>query len=175
MSHSADSVLPDSNRLPEFKPPVPMPEDLWGDRWQFASLPAGELWDSFSGRLTPIQSLPQDANPLELGLASDLFIPGVIITGGRKALTIARWIQSVSPQALTYQSSPGAPSGLILQTADRSRYVLATFEDPEVQRSGETFQQRQITTQGLHFLLIQPDDSGMTHSGVWLLRSSSVA
>ena len=174
MSHSSDSALPDS-RLPEFKPPVPMPEDLWGDRWQFASLPAGELWDALSGRLTPIQSLPQTSNPLSLGLASDLFIPGVIITGGRKALTIARWIQSVLPQTLTYQASPGAPSGLLLQTDDRARYVLATFEDPDVQRSGETFQQRQIAAQGLHFLLIQPDDSGMTHSGVWLFRSRSVA
>ena len=174
MSHSSD-FAPADFRLPEFKPPVPMPEDLWGDRWQFASLPAGELWDSLSGRLTPIQSLPPASNPLNLGLASDLFIPGVIITGGRKALTIARWIQSVLPQALTYQASPGAPSGLLLQTDDRSRYVLATFEDPDVQRSGETFQQRQVASQGLHFLLIQPDDSGMTHSGVWLLRSSSVA
>ena len=173
MSHSSDSALPNS-KPPEFKPPVPMPEDLWGDRWQFSSLPAGELWNALSGHLTPIQSLLQASNPLSLGLASDIFIPGVIITGGRKALTIARWVQSVLPQALTYQASPGAPSGLLLQTNDRSRYVLATFEDQDVQRSGETFQQRQIAAQGLHFLLIQPDDSGMTHSGVWLFRSSVI-
>ena len=163
------SYSPEFN-LPEFDPPLPMPEDLWGDRWQFASLPAGELWQSFSGRMTPIQSLPEASSPFNLGLASDLFIPGVIITGGRKAMAIARWLQSVSPRALIYQSSPGTPSGLILYAGDRSRYILATFEDSEVQSAGEIFQQRQRAAQGLHFLLIQPDDSGMTHSGVWLLK-----
>ena len=99
MSHSSD-FNPADLKQPEFKPPVPMPEDLWGDRWQFASLPAGELWDSLSGRLTPIQSLPPESNPLNLGLASDLFIPGVIITGGRKALTIARLYAEVFPRSL---------------------------------------------------------------------------
>jgi RNA-binding protein Tab2/Atab2 len=151
-------------------PPVPMPENLWGDRWQFASLPAGDLWDSLSGRLTPIQHLPEAFNPFTLGIASDLFIPGVIITGGRKSMAIARWIQSVLPQRLSYQSSPGAPSGLLMQAGKRDRYILATFEDPDVQNAGETFRNRQEASQGLHFLLIQPDDSGMTHSGVWLLR-----
>jgi RNA-binding protein Tab2/Atab2 len=154
---------------PLLNPPVPMPEDLWGDRWQFASLPSGDLWDSLSGRMTPIQHLPEPLNPLTLGLASDLFIPGVIITAGRKSMAIARWLQSVQPQTLTYQSNSGMPSGLIMQAGDRDRYILATFEDPEVQRAGETFQQRQALAQGLHFLLIQPDESGMTHSGVWLL------
>jgi RNA-binding protein Tab2/Atab2 len=158
---------------PPLNPPVPMPEDLWGDRWQFASLPSGDLWDSLSGRMTPIQSLPESAKPFNLGLASDIFIPGVIITGGRKAMAIARWLQSIQPHGLTYQSSPGSPSGLILQAGERDRYILATFDDADVQQAGEIFQQRQQAAQGLHFLLIQPDDSGMTHSGVWLLQSPS--
>jgi hypothetical protein len=145
---------------PSLNPPLPMPEDLWGDRWQFASLPSSDLWDSLSGRMTPIQHLPEALNPIRLGLASDLFIPSMVI---------ARWLQSVQPKTLTYQANPGMPSGLIMQAGECDRYILATFEDPEVHQAGETFQQRQGLTQGLHFLLIQPDDSGMTHSGVWLL------
>lgn len=154
--------------------PTPLPESLWGDRWQFVSLPAGELWSCLSGHPVPIQSLPEDYQPYKLGLASDQYIPGVVITGGRKAMTIARWVQAVGPHFLTVQPSsddPNSLSALILRAGDRDRYILATFNDPEVNTAGQTFTQRQTQAQGLHFLRIQPDDSGMTHSGIWLFKS----
>nr|WP_317106120.1 Tab2 family RNA-binding protein [Chroococcidiopsis sp. SAG 2025] len=34
----------------------------------------------------------------------------------------------------------------------------------------QIYAQRQQQSQGLHFLLVQPDDSGMTYTGFWLLR-----
>ncbi len=161
-------------------PPTPLPESLWGDRWQFMSLPASDLWDSLSGHMTPIQSLPEEYQPLNLGLASDQYIPGVVITGGRKSMTIARWIQAVGPKFLSVQSSAeesggqesGRLSALMLRAGDRDRYILATFDDPEVQAAGTLFMQRQQSAQGIHFLWVQPDDSGMTYSGIWLLKAS---
>jgi hypothetical protein len=51
------------------------------------------------------------------------------------------------------------------------RWVLTTFSDPEVNTAAQSFQQRQQAALGLHFLLVQPDDSGMTYSGFWLLRA----
>jgi RNA-binding protein Tab2/Atab2 len=149
-------------------PPVPLSEELWGDRWQFASLTAGDFWDYFSGRPIPVHSLPELWQPLILGLASDLFIPGIAIMGGRKALTIARWIDATDPRAIIY--SPGLPDGVILHSGEVDRHILATFEDEQMRAAGELFTERKIAAKGLHFLLIQPDDSGMTQSGVWLMR-----
>lgn len=151
-------------------PPVPLPEELWGDRWQFASLTAGDFWDYFSGRMIPIQSLPQPWQPLQLGLASDQFLPGVAITGGRRSMQLAKWIGTTDPREILYQ--PGTPDGVILHSGDHDRHILATFEDPEMRQAGEIFMQRKLAAQGLHFLLIQPDDSGMTQSGVWLLKAA---
>jgi hypothetical protein len=51
--------------------------------------------------------------------------------------------------------------------------VVATFSDPQVGMEGQRFEQRKRLTQGLHFLLVRPDDSGMTYTGLWLLRQGS--
>ncbi|MDL5057324.1 Tab2/Atab2 family RNA-binding protein [Geitlerinema calcuttense] len=149
-------------------PPLPLPENLWGDRWRFASLAAGNLVEAFSARPIPIRHLPEALFPLNLGLASTVPIPGAVIDGGRQSMRLARWLQEVRPAALNY--IPGEPDGLILEAGLVDRWVLETFSDRQVAAAGQTFLQRQKASLGLHFLLVQPDDSGMTYTGFWLLQ-----
>lgn len=153
----------------ESPPPVPLPENLWGDRWRFAALPAGQIEDAFKSRPVPILEMPELLLPLNLGLASTVPVPGVIIDGGRQSMRLARWLQDAKPVALNY--IPGTPDGLILESGLVDRWVVATFEDSDVKAAGKVYQQRQELSKGLHFLLVQPDDSGMTYSGFWLLQS----
>ncbi|WP_293353216.1 MULTISPECIES: Tab2/Atab2 family RNA-binding protein [unclassified Microcoleus] len=152
----------------ETPPPIPLPENLWGDRWRFASLPAGDILEAFQGRPIPILEMPELLLPLNLGLASTVPVPGVVIDGGRQSMRLARWIQEAKPFALNYIA--GAPDGLILEAGLADRWVVATFEDSEVKAAAETYQQRKQSSKGLHFLLVQPDDSGMTYTGFWLLN-----
>lgn len=149
-------------------PPVPLPENLWGDRWRFASLPAGDLEAAFKDRPLPILDMPESLLPLNLGLASTIAVPGVIIYGDRKSMQLARWLQAAQPIALNYVS--GELAGLVLEAGLADRWVVATFSDSEAIASAQTYAQRQQQSQGLHFLLVQPDDSGMTYTGFWLLR-----
>jgi hypothetical protein len=149
-------------------PPVPLPEELWGEQWRFASVPAGYLEETFAERPIPIAQMPEALLPLKLGLASTVPIPGVAIDGGRQSMQLARWFQSVRPVALNY--IPGPPDGLILEAGLVDRWVVATFEDPEVAQAARRYQQRKQHSQGLHFLLVQPDNSGMTYTGFWLLK-----
>ena len=149
-------------------PPTPLPENLWGEQWRFATLPAGELVDIFAQRPIPILSIPEFLQPLNLGLASTVPVPGVVIYGGRQSMRLAHWMQNIQPFALNYIS--GDPHGLILEAGLVDRWVVATFTDADVVTAAQVYQQRLKTSQGLHFLLVQPDDSGMTDSGFWLLR-----
>jgi len=149
-------------------PPVPLPENLWGDGWRFASLPAGDIAEVFTGRPLPILEMPELLLPLNLGLASTVPVPGVVIDGGRQSMRLARWLQDAKPFALNYIA--GAPDGLILEAGLADRWVVATFEDSEVKAAAEIYQQRKQSSQGLHFLLVQPDDTGMTYTGFWLLN-----
>ncbi|MGD1805431.1 Tab2/Atab2 family RNA-binding protein [Dapis sp. BLCC M126] len=148
-------------------PPVPLAENLWGDRWRFASLPAGNIEDIIE-RPIPILEAPEFLLPLNLGLSSTLPIPGVVIDGGRQSMRLSRWLETAQPYLLKY--IPGDPDGLILETGLVDRWVVATFSDQEVSRAAQIYEQRKQQSQGLHFLLVQPDDSGMTYSGFWLLR-----
>ncbi|MDJ0555191.1 MAG: Tab2/Atab2 family RNA-binding protein [Microcoleaceae cyanobacterium MO_207.B10] len=148
-------------------PPVPLSENLWGDRWRFATLPAGNIKDIIE-RPIPILAAPKYLLPINLGLSSTLPIPGVVIDGGRQSMRLAQWLEAAQPYVLKY--IPGDPDGLILESGLVDRWVVATFVDREVSSAAQAYQQRQQLTQGLHFLLVQPDDSGMTYSGFWLLK-----
>lgn len=149
-------------------PPTPLPENLWGEQWRFATISARDITEGFSQRLVPVKEMPEFLLPLNLGLASNVAIPGVVIDGGRKSMQLARWLQNVRPVSLNY--IPGDPNGLVLEAGLVDRYIVNTFTDKDVITAAVTYAERQQLTKGLHFLLVQPDDSGMTYSGFWLLQ-----
>ncbi|MGF1460523.1 MAG: Tab2 family RNA-binding protein [Leptolyngbyaceae cyanobacterium] len=147
--------------------PVPIPEHLWGEQWRFGSLAAQDFQESLIYEPVPFRSVPAEWLPLGMGLPSTAAIPGVIIDAGRRAWPLCEWLQAQPPAALTY--IPGTPDGVILETGLVDRWVLTTFTDAQVAAAGQQFAQRQQQAQGLHFLLVRPDDSGMTFTGLWLL------
>ncbi|MBD2628767.1 Tab2/Atab2 family RNA-binding protein [Trichormus variabilis] len=152
-------------------PPAPLPENLWGEEWRFATILAGNLLDEFTERPIPVIHIPEFLKPINLGLASTVSVPGVVIYGGRQSMRLARWLQEADAVSLNYIA--GAPDGLILEAGLVDRWILATFEDTEVAAAAQVYEQRKQLSKGLHFLLIQPDDSGMTYSGFWLLQAEN--
>ena len=153
--------------------PVPqaLPENLWGDEWQIANIAAGQIIDLFSDRPIPICRMPQKLYPLNLNLTSDIFIPGIVVYGGRKSMQLARWIEQQIPAFIDYIPTEISKSGgFILETGLVDRWVFNTFESPEAASIAEKYEQRKQQSKGLHFLLIQPDDSGITTTAFWLLR-----
>jgi hypothetical protein len=46
-----------------------------------------------------------------------------------------------------------------------------TFHDQAIATAGQRYYQRQQEAKGLHFLLVQPDDSDVTFSGLWILQA----
>lgn len=152
----------------EQSPPVPLPENLWGEVWQFATLQAGELMATFAEYPIPIVEIPEALQPFNLGLASTVPISGVVINGGRQSMQLARWLQNADPVAINYIA--GQPDGLILEAGLADRWVVATFDDTEVRNAATRFETRKQLAKGLHFLLIQPDDAGITYTGFWLLQ-----
>lgn len=153
------------------QPPQPLPERLWGEQWRFATFPAGDIKNVFSQRPVPILEIPAAYSPLDLGLASHLPIPGVVIYGGRQAMILARWLQEAKPRALQYIiSEADRAGGLVLHAGENERWIVATFDDAEVAQAAKVYQQRKEASLGVHFLLVEPDDSGMTSTGFWLLQ-----
>lgn len=153
-------------------PPVPLPEELLGEEWRFATLPAGDIEEEFGDRPIPILQMPQYLLPINLGIASTTPIPGVVIYGGRKSMLLARWLGESRPVSINYIA--GNPDGLVLEAGLIDRWIVATFEDKEVAESAKMYEERKQQSKGLHFLLVQPDDSGMTYSGFCLLQGENL-
>jgi hypothetical protein len=153
-------------------PPQPLPDNLWGEQWRFASLRSSDLVETISNRTIPIVDMPEALRPLNLGVASTAQIPGVVIDGGRRSMQLARWIQASDPRSMN--AIAGTPDGLVLYAGEVDRWILATFDDPEMRSAAQLFEQRKQESKQLHFLLVEPDDSGMTYTGFWLLRSQGV-
>ncbi|NEO27556.1 MAG: DUF1092 family protein [Kamptonema sp. SIO4C4] len=152
-------------------PPQPLPENLWGEQWRFVSLSAGDVFEAFQGQPIPIQEMPASLNPLKFGIASNTPIPGILIYGGRQSMPLAQWLLTAQPYAVTYiPTEAGKSGGLVLESGLCDRWILATFEDETVAQAAESYQQRFWASQGIHFLVIEPDDSGMTRTAVWLLK-----
>lgn len=152
----------------EKPPPQPLPAKLWGESWQFATLAAADLEVGLIQEPIPVLDAAPAKLPSHLRLPRSTQIPGVVIYGGRQSLKLARWLQAQRLVSLHFV--PGVPSGLLLEAGLVDRWILITFEDPEIEAAATAFERRKLTSQGLHFLLVQPDGSGVTYSGLWLLK-----
>ncbi|MEM9274957.1 MAG: Tab2 family RNA-binding protein [Cyanobacteria bacterium P01_F01_bin.143] len=154
----------------EKPPPQALPEDIWGENWNFISMNARDLIHFASDRPIPIKSIPELLQPINLGIASDTVIPGIVVYGGRKSLILARWLDQQQPVTLNYiPTEIGKSGGLVLESGLVDRWVFATFESEAVAKAARNYEQQKQNSNRLHFLLIQPDDSGMTQTGLWLL------
>lgn len=146
-------------------PPQPLPETVRGDRWQFSTLARSDL-EGFLERTIPFVG-GVEVSQLR-GLPAETSIPGLTMYGGRKSLLLARWCDRVQPYTLRY--IPGQPDGMVLDAGLSDRWVLATFEDAEVASAAQKYEGRRHVSRGWHFLVVMPDDSGATVTGIWLLR-----
>ena len=152
-------------------PPQALPETLWGDEWQIANIAAGQIVDLFSDRPIPICRIPTEFHPINIGLSSDVFIPGVVVYGGRTSMQLAGWIEKQIPAFINYiPTEVGKSGGFILETGLVDRWIFNTFESEQAAEIARNYEQKKQASKGLHFLLIQPDDSGMTTTAFWLLR-----
>jgi hypothetical protein len=153
--------------------PQPLPENLWGDGWNFANIAAGDLEDLFGDRPIPIREIPEAWLPINLKIASTIEIPGVVVYGGKKSLILARWLATEKPTSLNYiPTEVGQSGGLVLETGSLDRWIFNTFDRSDVSSIAQEYEHKKQASQGLHFLLVQPDTSGMTYTGFWLLKNN---
>ena len=155
----------------EKPPPQALPENLWGEEWQIANIAAGQIVELFRDRPIPICHISQELYPLNLNLTSDLFIPGIVVYGGRKSMQLALWIESQQPAYINYiPTEVGKSGGFVLETGLVDRWIFNTFESEQAAQIAQKYEQNKQNAKGLHFLLIQPDDSDMTTTAFWLLQ-----
>ena len=166
------TILPGTNYLAlDRPPPQNLPEQIWGENWNLVSIPAGDLLDFARDRPIPVCDLPESLTALIAQLDPTVKIPGIAIDAARKSMILTQWLAEVQPVSLNYiPTEIGQSGGLVLEAGLVERWIIATFESSAVAGAAKNYEQAKQASQGLHFLLVQPDDSGMTHTGFWLLK-----
>ncbi|AGY57422.1 Tab2/Atab2 family RNA-binding protein [Gloeobacter kilaueensis] len=140
--------------------PEPFPDELLADSWGFSALPGSEI--------AQLHQLPISYLEAPL-IAIDAPVPGVFLFSATRARAIAGWLSVHEPVSLQYTRSQ--IDGIVLETGLDERWILATFNDPEMRRRGEQFQERLQQSTGLHFLAVRPEQSGHEITGFWLLQT----
>ncbi|XTZ10476.1 MAG: Tab2 family RNA-binding protein [cyanobacterium endosymbiont of Rhopalodia yunnanensis] len=135
----------------------------------------GGLIEFLSDCPIPIVDIPNLLLPINLELASTIKIPGIIIYGGQISMYLARWLVDVKPVALNYIPTQIDKSrGLVLESDLVDLWLLSTFEDSDIAKAAQQYELRKTDSQGLYFLVVQPDDSAVTYSRFWLLRHEEI-
>lgn len=146
----------------ELPAPTSLPDKLEGDRWalvtlQVADLKAADQWPTEFGELFRV-----DWDGYEATQA----VPGLLIASSR-AVAIAAWMSGVEPSGLTVDLED---KGLILETGQTDRYLLARLTDDKLKAEAEGFQARKQQVDGIHFLALQIALGEESFAGFWLLK-----
>ena len=167
------SVISATNHLSlDRPPPQNLPENIWGKNWNLASISAREIIEFGENRPIPFRDLPASLKIINGSLQPATKVPGIVINGEKKSLILARWLDREKPVALNYiPTEIGKSGGLVLETGLVDRWILATFESEAVAKAAKAYEEAKQQSLGLHFLLVQPDESGMTYTGFWLLKN----
>jgi hypothetical protein len=140
--------------------PVPLPEALRGDSWDWATLTVGALAEAsewqigFSGLL-----------PLAEDLAPGMAVPGIRLFSRTRSLAIAGWLAGLEPVRLEIEANQ-----LILEAGLEDRWLLAALTPEEASAAQQAFSRARDEAGGLQFIAVISGPEAELLEGFWLLR-----
>jgi hypothetical protein len=105
---------------------------------------------------------------------------GIEVEPTRRTFALKQLLREKAQQYSQFNSDaqqPYSPMDLdkpppipIAENIQGEQWRFAAIAAGQLAAASQAYEQRKQAAQGLHFLLVQPDDSGMTYSGFWLLQ-----
>jgi|LakMenEpi03Aug12_release.lakeMendotaPanAssembly.Ray.scaffolds.fasta_scaffold293500_2 hypothetical protein len=140
--------------------PLPLPEAARGDRWSWATLPAGALGEAPSWPIdfAALLPLPPQADPA-------VAVPGIRLFSRGRALAIAGWLAGLEPVRLEVSGRQ-----LVLEAGLEDRWLLSDLPQEEAAAAAEALATARRQAGGLQFLAVQSDEGAARLQGFWMLR-----
>ena len=126
-------------------PPVPLPEEVQGDAWSWAALPASLLLEasewpmSFSGLL-----------PVPDGIDPEASVPGLRLFSQNRSLAMAGWLGGLEPVRMIVEDRQ-----LVLEAGQDDRWLVSDLETGVAAEIAEALATSQQQVRGLQFIAIQ--------------------
>ena len=146
-------------------PPIPLPEEVQGDAWSWATLPAGLLreagdWPmSFSGLL-----------PVPTNLEDEAQVPGLRLFSQTRSLAMAGWLGGLEPVRLLVEGRQ-----LIMEAGQDDRWLVSDLDAEAAQSVAMALETSQASVSGLQFIAIQASPDEQAFAGFWMMRDIALA
>ena len=139
---------------------IPLPEEVRGDSWSFASLSLNTLreadeWEIEFSNLIPIKE----------SLNENIFIPGIRLFSSQRSLALAAWLGGLEPAKIVIEGTQ-----IILEAGQADRWLVTDVEEEAKNAIKKNFQNAKRDADGLQFISVQKSAEQNSLDGFWMLR-----
>ena len=152
------NLAPPSN--PITNQAIPLPEELRGDSWSFASLSLNALreadeWEIEFSNLIPIKE----------SINENISIPGIRLFSSKRSLALAAWLGGLEPAKLLIEGTQ-----IILEAGQADRWLVTDVEEDAKKAIENNFTNAKRDADGLQFISVQKSSEQNSLDGFWMLR-----
>ena len=139
---------------------IPLPEEVRGDSWSFASLSLNTLreadeWDIEFSNLIPIKE----------SINENISIPGIRLFSSTRSLALAAWLGGLEPAKLSIDGTQ-----IILEAGQADRWLVTDIEKEAKKAIENNFLNTKLDADGLQFISVQKSPEQNSLDGFWMLR-----
>ena len=152
------NLAPPSN--PITNQAIPLPEEVRGDSWSFASLSLNTLreadeWDIEFSNLIPIKE----------SIDENISIPGIRLFSSKRSLALSAWLGGLEPAKLSIEGTQ-----IILEAGQADRWLVTDVEEEAKNAIEINFLNTKRDADGLQFISVQKSPEQNSLDGFWMLR-----
>ena len=139
---------------------IPLPEEVRGDSWSFASLSLNTLreadeWEIEFSNLIPIKE----------SINENISIPGIRLFSSKRSLALAAWLGGLEPARLLIEGTQ-----IILEAGQADRWLVTDVEEDSKKAIENNFINTKRDADGLQFISVQKSSEQNSLDGFWMLR-----
>ena len=152
------NLAPPSNQITNQA--IPLPEEVRGDSWSFASLSLNALreadeWEIEFSNLIPIKD----------SIDENISIPGIRLFSSKRSLALAAWLGGLEPAKLLIEGTQ-----IILEAGQSDRWLVTDVEEDSKYAIKNNFLNTRRDADGLQFISVQKNSDQNSLDGFWMLR-----
>jgi len=139
---------------------IPLPEEVRGDSWSFASLSLNTLreadeWEIEFSNLIPIKD----------SINENISIPGIRLFSSKRSLALSAWLGALEPAKLLIEGTQ-----IILEAGQADRWLVTDVEEKAKNAIKNNFLNTKRDADGLQFISVQKSSEQNSLDGFWMLK-----
>ena len=139
---------------------IPLPEEVRGDSWSFASLSLNTLreadeWEIEFSNLIPIKD----------SINENISIPGIRLFSSKRSLALSAWLGGLEPAKLLIEGTQ-----IILEAGQADRWLVTDVEEEAKNAIKNNFVNTKRDADGLQFISVQKSSKQNSLDGFWMLK-----